>query len=380
MDTLNFKTYLLFSAADFRNGAAAEPADSMAYLRGLVRRLTLGRSTSDGKGMFPALQSLAVTVSSIYKYAPFLQEHQTLRCLENLWRSVMKAPLLTSLALNIAIEAYRDDIVPSMLFVPTLMEIKLGVWAGYTSTDYKPLLETKLAPLINRHAGSLRHLSIHVYEAVFKVHPRYYDSSPLFQHIQYLTNVTALEIQLPLLTPLRKDLDCLYEFLKAHSQQLTELSIHLMRSLLHGSLGHEPTLVPPYTEADLESLPIFGASLVPFPLLQKLDFSIFHDDADPFPFNLFEKWTQGQVSWTASLKVLRLTPHYFSPREATRIPSLISPFSALEDLALSIRILRLDLLVQLKEGLPQLRNLRLQTLPWIQNVGLGVEVWFKVLR
>jgi hypothetical protein len=353
----------------------------MLYLRGLVRRLGGGRSADDPKGMFPALQSLSITVSSIYKYAPFIQEPQTLRCLDTLWRSVMKAPLLTSLALNIAIEAYRDEVVPSTLFIPTLTDMKLGVWAGYTSTDYKPLLVTKLAPLINRHEGSLRHLSIDVQEACFKVHPRYYDCSPLFQHLQYLPNVTALGIKLPLLTPLRRDLDGLHKFVRAHSQQVTELSVQLLRSLLHESL-HEPSLVSPYTEAEFESLPLFDTSVVPFPRLQKLDFTVFHGDAHGFPFNLFQKWTRGQPSWTTSLKSLCLTSHYLSPRETTRILPSIRPFSGLEDLFLAIRILRLGFLVKLKEEVPQLKNLelRLQAAHWIQSVGANIEVHPRVSR
>ncbi|KAJ3534143.1 hypothetical protein NMY22_g7051 [Coprinellus aureogranulatus] len=367
--TLNFKTYIMADPHHFKALLRRHSSGPSGFLKGILRPRDRDSDTS----LFPALESLSISISSIYSYGAFLKRPDVLRWLGVLWRSIMKAPL-TSLNLNIAIEAYRDDVVPSSLFIPTLTDLKLGIWAGYVSTDYQPYLSTKLAPLVNRHAGSLRHLSIQVQEAAFKVHPRYYDSSLLFQHLQLLPKLTSVEVKLSLLTPSPTDLSGLHDFLQAHSQQVTELTLHLLHSLLHEH-PYEPSLVTPYTAADLGRLPLFNSTSMNLPILRKLDFAVFHGDLDVFPgpSDLLLGWARRHPPWSNTLKHLRLTSHYVSPANAIHI--LSSPqFSGVTELHLSVQALRVDFLLQVKEQLPQLKDLTLNVMHWIQKLDLAPEL------
>lgn len=369
LDTLNFKTYILFTPQHFQPSRYSRvgSTDTLANLKGLLHL----RDRNADEGMFPALHTLSITVSSIYKYAPFLQRPDILRWVDILWRSVMKSPL-TSLTLNVAIEAYRDDVVPSTLFIPTLSNLTLVIWAGYSSTDYKLYLPSKLAPLINRHAGSLCRLSVEVQEAGIKVHPRYYDSSPLFQHLQYLPKLDSIEVRIPLLTPSQTDLGSLHEFLQAHSQQVVELTLHLFHSLLHQH-PFEPFLVHPYSEADLLRLPFFESPSLALPSLRMLEFAVFHRDSEAFPTACFLGWIRGHPSWSSTLKSLCLTSHYLPLMDAIQILSSVQ-FTALTELSLSVRFLPLDFVVRLRSTLPRLKELTLIVMHWIQKLELNVQV------
>ncbi|KAF6744669.1 hypothetical protein DFP72DRAFT_1093210 [Ephemerocybe angulata] len=369
LDILNFKTFLLLSTEKFLPDKDVQFKQGGSLRLGRLRISTFhGADKQDlDRERFRVLESLTISIGSVYHYVPFRQQPYLVRSAQRFWRSIGYSSL-TSLDLSVPIEVYRDDLIPPDIHISTLCNLTLHIWSGYAATtDYRLQLSTKLAPFINRHSASLLRLSIIVEEAYFRSVPYYYSSSTLFEHVKALPRLEAFSIREPLLTPSQTDLAYLERFIRTHSRQLKETMAG-------------PPIVHKFTASDLEGLPLFDPTSISFPLLQKLDFAVFGDHTAPseFPLALYLRLLRGTPKFPGSslthltlrhnqldsqdaLTILRQFSTQTQPRFSTSIlrPTVSHTTSFLVEMSISVAHLQPSFLRSLEEGLPRLRKLEL---------------------